>query len=168
MSRRGARNLVSFFAFLLIVNIGFSSPNLPGAQLQLPRHQSFTLDRLCQDPPDKTIDYSNYFTKPEREGGIVYVFYNNFVDILDNTQFGYALLYGLEYASASANNSSDILAVGIYFTDDKGKLYLINKKAFDDFHQQKLTIDALVKDLMIKEVDLTQKTTPAPKTSAKR
>jgi hypothetical protein len=118
-------------------------------------------------PPSENIEYSTYFTRPERDEkqGIVFVFYNNFIDVKDDVQFGYALLYGLEYAAEIAS-PDDVVAVGIYFTNNKGKIYLIVKAAFDNFHQQKITADGLLKYLTIKEVDLAEK--PAPKTTVKK
>ncbi len=154
MSGRGARYL--FFAVLGCIipgTAGFSVPVVKVEESFVTPVVSGHLNRLCQDSPSRDIEYDNYFTRPERENGMSYVFYNNIIDPADNSQFGYALLYGLEFASEKAK-ADDSLAVGLYFTGSKGRIYLIEKKAFDEFHRQKLTAEALLKYLTVKEIDL--------------
>ena len=108
---------------------------------------------FCQNSSEPALDYTIYFTKPERDGSLVFVFYNNFIEKTDNVQFGYALIYGLEYASENAE-SGDMLAVGLYFANDKGKIYLIRKKDFDQLRDEKITAEELLDYLKVETVDL--------------
>ena len=98
-----------------------------------------SLQLYFAEPPGENIDYSKYFTNPERTGTIIYVFYNNFIDKADDKQFSYALLLGFEYAAKSAK-PKDWLAVGIYFSNDKGKIYFIYKSVFDTLSKKELNL----------------------------
>ena len=154
MSGRGAH--VLFFAVLGCIIFGTTGFAVPVVKVEgtfVVPESSGNLNRLCQDSPSGDIEYDKYFTRPERQDGMTYVFYNNIIDPGDNSQFGYALLYGLEYASEKADGK-DSLAVGLYFAGSKGRIYLIQKEAFDEFHRQKLSADQLLKYLTVKEVDL--------------
>jgi hypothetical protein len=153
MSGRGTR--LFFFSIIVFIFLGVTGYSVPVRGMLVLPTPVFSLERLCQNKPAEDVDYSRYFTSPEREGAIMYVFYNNVIDAGDNSQFGYALLYGLEFAAESAQ-AADTLAVGIYFSSEKGKIYLIQKKAFEEFHSKKLTVDALLKYLTVKEVVLTK------------
>jgi hypothetical protein len=154
MRGRGIRFLfLALLGWIIPGTTGFSVPVVKvEGPLVLPVLAG-RLNRLCQDAPSGDINYDKYFTRPERENGMSYVFYNNIIDPEDNSQFGYALLYGLEFASEKAE-ADDSLAVGMYFTGSKGRIYLIQKKAFDEFHRKKLTTEALLKYLTVKEIDL--------------
>jgi hypothetical protein len=159
MSRRGARFLFFALAGLLVPGANaFSVPSVAPQPPVFPAGNT-SLDRLCQDKPTADIRYSDYFTSPERDNGITYVFYNNVIDTADNSQFGYALLYGLEYAAEKAA-PEDSLAVGIYFSGSKGKIFLIEKKAFLEFRKKKLTVEKLLLYLTVKEVDLKRASAP--------
>jgi hypothetical protein len=165
MSGRGTRlfglSMAMTFGLIVAAN-GFSRPLRGGAET-LPQTPRPVLDRLCQQAPGDAIDYSRYFTVPDREGDTVYVFYNNVIDADDNSQFGYALLYGLEFAAEKAN-AKDYIAVGIYFSNNKGEIYGIQKQAFEEFRQKKMEMKDLLKYLSVKKVDLSD--LPVTKTKA--
>jgi hypothetical protein len=163
MNGRGTR----LFLFSIIIGLavsatGFSLPAEAGAPGIF--RPALDVNRLCQDQPAGDVDYAKYFSSPEREGAIIHVFYNNVIDAAtDSTQFGYALIYGLEAAAESAK-ADDTLAVGIYFTNGKGKIYLIRKSVYDNLSRKNLPVDKLIDSLMVKEVITgTRKTVGTPK-----
>ncbi|MBN2351926.1 MAG: hypothetical protein JXD23_05100 [Spirochaetales bacterium] len=165
MNGRGTR--LFFFSVALTFGLvtaatGYSRPVLGAGAPVRDAPRSVTLNRLCQKEPGKDVDYSRYFTVPDRDGGTVYVFYNNIIDADDNTQFGYALLYGLEFAAEKAN-ANDYIAVGIYFSNRKGEIYGIQKQAFDEFRRKKMEIKDLLKYLSVKKVDLSDLPGTKPK-----
>ncbi len=147
MQGRGTRLFIPAMAFCLIAVAPVQAA--PAATVPMPR--IIADERVCQDKP-QDIDYRHYFTAPEREGSIMYVFYNNIIDSADDSQFGYALLYGLDFAAENAKDT-DTLAVGIYFANNKGKIYFIRKKAFLELQDKGLPVDQLLKNMMVKEVD---------------
>ncbi|MBN1522902.1 MAG: hypothetical protein JW904_00355 [Spirochaetales bacterium] len=152
MNGRGKTNITAALLFFCAVTLS--------ARQQLPDSIFFTvvssapLYHLAQDISDsKDLNYANYFSTPEEEGGVVSVFYNNLIDSEDNEQFGYALLYGLDYASAT-RSSAAIIAVGIYFTNGKGKIYFMPRKAYEDFRAKKIGTAQLFDQLSVKDVVL--------------
>jgi hypothetical protein len=150
MNGRGTR----LFLFSIVIGcvVTANSFSLPATAWSPISRPTPAVSRLCQDQPAGDVDYSKYFSSPEREGAIIYVFYNNVIDaVTDSTQFGYALVYGLEAASEKAK-TDDTLAVGIYFTNGKGKIYLIRKSVYDNLSKKNLPVDKLIDSLMVKEV----------------
>jgi hypothetical protein len=148
MKGRGTRLIVLAATFCLVAVSGVEAA--PARSLETA--PSAVFNRLCQDRPEEKIDYHQYFTAPEREGMTIYVFYNNIIDPNDDKQFGYALVYGLEL-TAEAAKEKDILAVGIYFSDNKGKIYCIEKAKFMKFQNMNLPIDQLLNYMKIQEVN---------------
>ncbi len=157
MTGRGTR--LFFLSMTLVfclaaLSTGYALPVVQASSYDSPR--SIALYRLCQDRPEGEPDFSSYFTAPERESQTTYVFYNKFIDPENDKEFGYALLYGLELAAGKAE-ADDYLAVGIYFSNQKGEIYGIAKKAFDEFRRKKLEAKDLLKYLSVRHVDLTGK-----------
>ncbi|HEQ72474.1 MAG TPA: hypothetical protein ENN69_08290 [Spirochaetia bacterium] len=154
MNGRGVHIIV-----VVVVGLLFSAPAIANA---VPNLQPISptvaiaegFERYCQDTGG-VPDYSVYFTRPERdtERPLVFVFYNNFIDREDNEQFAYALIYGLEYASENAR-PDDFLAVGLYFTDKKGKIYLIRKSVFDELQAKQITAEDLLDYIKVETVDI--------------
>ncbi|RPJ09656.1 MAG: hypothetical protein EHM28_00935 [Spirochaetaceae bacterium] len=108
---------------------------------------------FAQDAGSERINYADYFTMPETDKDIIFVFYNNYIDKSDQNQFAYALMYGLEYTYGSSLQGKT-LSVGIYFSNGSGKIYLVPKNVYASFRNKSITSDQLFAAMTIRDVKL--------------
>jgi len=101
-------------------------------------------------PGSEKINYADYFTAPAVDKDIIFVFYNNFIDRSDQSQYTYALLYGLEYAFTSSLPGNH-LSVGVYFSDGKGRICLVPKSIYSSYRNKAITLDELFKHITVRD-----------------
>lgn len=146
---RGIRILFCAIALLAgALSDGFSAPqNHVSSIVPVPPTRP-ELHLLCQDTAQEAINYSAYFSIPEVKEDLVYVFYNTEIAVDDLVQAGYALLYGLQYAAIYARGD-ELLAVVIYFKNNKAKIYSIRKQVFEGLQNRKINPDDLMKYMKV-------------------
>jgi hypothetical protein len=115
------------------------------------RNPQFNLTLPCQDDTD-SLDYQQYFTPPEITGEIIYVIFLEKMEQEGDDVWALALVHGFKYAY-KASSSGKKLAVGILFTNETGKIYIIDRTVYTDFLNGKISNDEFVRRIQIEEIE---------------